>query len=79
MKRLFTRNLWNFLAELLILCFLVMNSIAIEQTRFVIQGTPKKQGEPFTFKGRTMVTYVRYEGSTTGWATIREIIQPATQ
>ena len=58
---------------------LVMDSIAIEQTRFVIQGTPKDKGEPFTFKGRTMVTYVRYSQSPTGWATIREIIQPATE
>ena len=56
---------------------LINGDIAIEQTQFVIQGTPKKEGDPFTFKGRTMVTYVRYDQSPTGWATIREIIQPA--
>ena len=42
-------------------------------------GHAEKQGEPLIFKGRTMVTYVRHEESPTGWATIREIIQPATQ
>ena len=56
---------------------LINGDIAIEQTQFVIQGTPKKEGDSFTFKGRTMVTYVRYNQSPTGWATIREIIQPA--
>ena len=50
---------------------------AIEQTVFSIKGTPKKEGEPFVFSGRTMVTYVKYKDSPTGWATIREIIQPA--
>ncbi|MEM6768608.1 MAG: nuclear transport factor 2 family protein [Bacteroidota bacterium] len=50
--------------------------VAIEQSRFAIQGTPKEGGDSFIFKGRTMVTYIRYEESPTGWATIREIIQP---
>ena len=58
---------------------LIRDDIAIEQTQFAIQGTPKKDGDPFLFRGRTMVTYIRYEQSPTGWATIREIIQPATQ
>ena len=49
--------------------------VAIEQTRFAIQGTPKAGGDSFIFKGRTMVTYIRYAESPTGWATIREIIQ----
>lgn len=57
---------------------LVRDNIAIEQTKFAIKGTPKEGGDPFVFKGRTMVTYVRYDKSPTGWATIREIIQPAT-
>ena len=57
---------------------LIKQDVAIEQTRFSIRGTPKSDGEPFIFKGRTMVTYVRYDESPTGWATIREIIQPAT-
>lgn len=58
---------------------LMQDNMAIEQTRFVIKGTPKQGGEPFIFKGRTMVTYVRYDKSPTGWATIREIIQPAME
>ena len=58
---------------------LIKDNIAIEQTRFAIRGTPKDGGDPFIFKGRTMVTYMRYEQSPTGWATIREIIQPATE
>lgn len=57
---------------------LIQGNIAIEQTKFSIKGTPKKGGDSFTFKGRTMVTYIRYDQSPTGWATIREIIQPAT-
>ncbi|NHF60362.1 hypothetical protein FK220_013490 [Flavobacteriaceae bacterium TP-CH-4] len=57
----------------------IRDGIAIEQTRFSIQGTPRDGGEPFVFKGRTMVTYVRSKESPTGWATIREIIQPATE
>ena len=58
---------------------LVNGDIAIEQTKFSIKGTPKKGGESFIFNGRTMVTYIRYNKSPTGWATIREIIQSATQ
>ena len=57
---------------------LVKDNIAIEQTKFSIKGTPKTGDEPFIFKGRTMVIYIRYDKSPTGWATIREIIQPAT-
>ena len=53
--------------------------IAIEQTKFSIKGTSKKGGESFIFSGRTMVTYIRYDKSPTGWATIREIIQPETE
>jgi ketosteroid isomerase-like protein len=57
---------------------LIQGDTAVELTDFVIQGTPKKQGEPFLFKGRAMVVYNRYKNSPTGWASIREIIQPAT-
>ncbi|WP_222982488.1 nuclear transport factor 2 family protein [Flagellimonas meishanensis] len=57
----------------------VNENIAIEQTKFSIRGIPKNGGEPFIFSGRTMVTYIRYDKSPTGWATIREIIQPATE
>ncbi len=57
---------------------LINGNLALEQTRFKIKGTPRQEGESFVFSGRTMVTYVRYESSPSGWATIREIIQPAT-
>jgi ketosteroid isomerase-like protein len=56
---------------------LVQGDTAVELTDFTIQGTPKSQGEPFTYRGRAMVVYVRYKNSPTGWASIREIIQPA--
>jgi ketosteroid isomerase-like protein len=51
---------------------------AVEESAFTIQGTPKNGGAQFLFKGRSLVVYVRYKGSPTGWASIREIIQPAT-
>lgn len=54
---------------------LIQGDIAIEQTRFSIKGTPKDGGDSFVFSGRTMVTYISYDQSPTGWATIREIIQ----
>ncbi|MEM9856751.1 MAG: nuclear transport factor 2 family protein [Bacteroidota bacterium] len=57
---------------------LIQGNMATEQTRFSIKGTPKAGGESWIFRGRTVVTYVRYKDSPTGWATIREIIQPAT-
>jgi ketosteroid isomerase-like protein len=57
---------------------LVEDKTAVEQTVFTIKGTPKGGGEPFLFKGRAMVVYVRYKKSPTGWASIREMIQPAS-
>lgn len=57
----------------------IKDNVAIEQTKFSIKGTPKNGGDPFVFNGRTMVTYIKYDNSPTGWATIREIIQPATE
>lgn len=51
---------------------------AIETSTFAITGTPKHGGKPFVFKGRSMVVYVRSDKSPSGWASIREIIQPAT-
>lgn len=50
---------------------------AVETSLFAIQGNPKTEGTPFLFKGRSMVVYVRYSASPTGWASIREIVQPA--
>jgi len=32
---------------------------AVEESVFTIKGTPKNGGEPFLFKGRAMVVYVR--------------------
>ncbi|MBV8114653.1 MAG: DUF4440 domain-containing protein [Silvibacterium sp.] len=57
---------------------LIENDAAVEMTRFSIKSTPIAGGQPAFFKGRTMVVYVRYKESPTGWASIREIIQPAS-
>jgi ketosteroid isomerase-like protein len=57
---------------------LIEGNTAVEQTLFAIKGTPKGGGTPFLFKGRAMVVYIRYKNSPTGWASIREMIQPAT-
>jgi hypothetical protein len=57
---------------------LIEENAAVEQTLFTIKGTPKAGGQPFLFKGRAMVVYVRYKESPTGWASIREMIQPAS-
>ena len=58
---------------------LIEENAAVEQTLFTIKGTPKTGGQPFLFKGRSMVVYVRYKESPTGWASIREMIQPASE
>ena len=65
-------------AERQVESLLIEGNTAVEQTLFAIKGTPKGGGEPFLFKGRAMVVYMRYEKSPTGWASIREMIQPAT-
>ena len=57
---------------------LIHDSTAVEQALFTIKVTPIAGGEPTLFKGRAMVVYVRYKESPTGWASIREIIQPAS-
>jgi ketosteroid isomerase-like protein len=49
---------------------------AVEESIFGITGTPKNGGAPIIFRGRAMVVYVRYKESPTGWASIREIVQP---
>jgi ketosteroid isomerase-like protein len=58
---------------------LVEGDTAVEQTLFVIQVTPLGGGSPTLFKGRSMIVYVRDKRSPTGWASIREMIQPATE
>ena len=57
----------------------IHGDIATEQILFSVKGTPKKSGAPFLFKGRTMLILVRYDKSPTGWATLREIVQPAPE
>ena len=57
---------------------LIQGDIAVEQSIFTIKSTPKSGGEPVWFMGRTQVVYIRYKQSPSGWALIREIIQPAT-
>jgi hypothetical protein len=57
---------------------LIQGDAAVELTGFTIQGTSNDRGEAFLSKGRAMIVYVRYKNSPTGWASIREIIQPAT-
>jgi ketosteroid isomerase-like protein len=58
---------------------LIHGDTAVEQTLFTIKGTPKNGGDAFVFEGRAMIVYIRYKDSPTGWATIREMIQPATK
>ncbi|MEO7215293.1 nuclear transport factor 2 family protein [Mucilaginibacter sp.] len=50
---------------------------ATQISSFTIKGTPIAGGQPFIFKGRAMVVYIKYKKSPTGWASIREVIQPA--
>jgi ketosteroid isomerase-like protein len=57
---------------------LFQGETAIEESLFTIKITPKAGGAPTVFKGRSMVVYVRYPHSPTGWASIREIVQPAS-
>jgi hypothetical protein len=51
---------------------------AVEMSLFTIQSASKTGGPPAIFKGRSMVVYVEYPASPTGWASIRETIQPAS-
>jgi len=44
----------------------------------IFLGAPRKEGLPFTFKGRTQVVYGRYAANLTKWAVFRELIQPET-
>lgn len=49
---------------------------AVQESLFTIRLTPLAGGAPSLFRGRSMVVYVRDRRSPTGWASIREIIQP---
>lgn len=55
---------------------LVMGDSAVRIFHFSIRATPKKGGSSATFTGRSMVVYIRTKDSPTGWATIRELVQP---
>ena len=57
---------------------MIRGDTAVEESLFTIRSTPKAGGAPVIFKGRAMVVYVRYKESPSGWASIREMIQPAT-
>ena len=50
---------------------------AIETSIFGINVIPKSGGKPSFFRGRSMVIYIRYKESPTGWASIREMTQAA--
>lgn len=52
-------------------------STAIETSIFTFKVTPKRGGKPTLSKGRSMVVYVKYKDSPTGWASIREMAQAA--
>jgi hypothetical protein len=52
---------------------------AVEMSLFTIQSIPKASGPPAIFKGRSMVVYIEYPPSPTGWASIRETIQPESR
>src|SRR6201999_2137831 len=52
---------------------LLRGDTAIEESLFTIRSIPKAGGAPQIFKGRSMVVYVRYAKSPTGWASIREM------
>jgi len=58
---------------------LIERDTAIEQSLFTIEGTPLHGQAPFVITGRSMVVYVRYPKSPTGWASIREIVRPASE
>jgi ketosteroid isomerase-like protein len=56
----------------------IQGDTAVEQTAFIIKRTSKNGNAAFLFKGRAQVVYVRYQRSPTGWASIREVVQPAS-
>lgn len=47
----------------------------IETSIFAIRSTPKNGDSTRVFRGRSMVVYVRYKDSPTGWASLREMTQ----
>jgi ketosteroid isomerase-like protein len=49
---------------------------AVEIATVTIKGTSKADGTSSQMTARSMVVYVRYKESPSGWASIREVIQP---
>lgn len=56
---------------------LVREGSAVQMTRYAIRRMPRAGGEANVFRARALVVFVRSSGSPTGWAVIREIVQPA--
>lgn len=52
---------------------------AVETSIFTIKVSPKNGGPISYARGRAMVIYIRYKGSPTGWASIREMAQAAPE
>jgi len=50
---------------------------AIETSIFEIRNVPRNGDSATVGRGRSMVVYVKYPQSPTGWASIREIVQEA--
>lgn len=50
---------------------------AVETSIFSFNVTPKNGGPVSYARGRSLVVYVRYKDSPTGWASIREMAQAA--
>lgn len=50
---------------------------AVETSIFEFKSTPKNGGPASFARGRSMVTYIKYKDSPTGWASIREMAQSA--
>jgi len=49
---------------------------AVQQARFAVRVTPRDGGMPTVFRGRSQVVWIRYAGSPSGWAALREMVQP---
>lgn len=58
---------------------LALDGSAMQMTRYTIRRTPRGGGESTLFRARALSIFVRYAGSPTGWAVIREVAQPAPE
>ncbi len=54
---------------------LIRGDTAFYQARFAARVTPKAGGEAAIYRGRTQMLLIRYPGSPSGWAMLREMIQ----